>query len=74
MLSTSNKYGIKKQIEYRLREIDETKKYFLEEVKYDYWVSKKHKKVSKVLNCIEHLLILLLNILLVVFQLLVLLY
>ena len=42
--------------EFRLRKIDETRDYFLEELKHNYLVCKKDKKVCKVLNNIEYLL------------------
>ena len=38
--------------------IDETKNYFIEEIKQNKLMSKKHKKVCNILNYIEHLLIL----------------
>ena len=44
--------------EFRLKKIDETRNYFLKEIKHNYLVGKKHKKVCKVLNYIEHLFIL----------------
>ena len=44
--------------EFRLKNIDETRDYFLEEKKQNELVSKKHKTVCATLNCIEHFLIL----------------
>ena len=44
--------------EFRLKNIDETRNYFIEEINQNEWMSKKHKKVCKVLNCIERLLVL----------------
>ena len=44
--------------EFRLKNIDETRDYFLEEKKQNELVSKKHKTVCTTLNCIEHFLIL----------------
>ena len=41
-----------------MKEIAETRKYFVEEIKQKELISKKHKKVCKALNYIEHLLIL----------------
>ena len=43
--------------EFRMKNIDETKKYFIEEIKQNELISKKHK-VCKTLSYIEHLLIL----------------
>ena len=44
--------------ELRLKNIDETKNYFLEEIKWNELMSRNHKKVNKTLNYIEHFLIL----------------
>ena len=44
--------------EFRLKNIDETKNYFLEEVKKNEFMTKKHKKDCATLNYIEHFLIL----------------
>ena len=44
--------------EFRLKNIDETKNYFLEEVKKNELMAKKHKKDWATLNYIEHFLIL----------------
>ena len=43
--------------EYRLENIDDTRNYFIEEINQNYLISKKHKKVYRALNYIEHLLI-----------------
>ena len=44
--------------EFRLKNLDETKNYFLEEIKQNELMSKKHKKVCTTLDYIEHFLIL----------------
>ena len=44
--------------EFRLKNIDKTKNYLIEEIKQNKSIIKKHKKVCKTLNYIEHLLIL----------------
>ena len=44
--------------EFRLKNIDETRNYFLEEKKQNELMSRKHKKVRVTLNHIEHFLIL----------------
>ena len=44
--------------EYRLKNVDETKNYFVEEIEQNELMSKKHKKVCATLNYIEHTLIL----------------
>ena len=44
--------------EYRLKNINETINYFLEEIELNELMSRKHKKVSTTLNYIEHFLIL----------------
>ena len=44
--------------EFRFKNIDETRKYFLEEIEQNYLMSRKHKNVSTTLNYIEHFLIL----------------
>ena len=44
--------------EYRLKNIDETRNYLTEEINQYELMSKKHKNVCRVLNYIEHLLIL----------------
>ena len=42
--------------EFRLKEIDETRNYFIGEMKQNELIRKKHKKVRKILNFNEHLL------------------
>ena len=44
--------------EFRPKEIDKTRNYFVEKIKQNEIISKKHKKFCKVLNYTEHLLIL----------------
>ena len=44
--------------ELRLKHIDKTRNYFLEEIKQNELMSKKHKKVCTALNYVEHFLIL----------------
>ena len=44
--------------EFRLKNIDETRNYFLKEIKQNELISKRHKKVCTTLNHIEHVLIL----------------
>ena len=44
--------------EFRLKHIDETRNYFLEEIKQNELMSKERKKVFTTLNYIEHFLIL----------------
>ena len=44
--------------EFKLKKIDETKNYFLEEIVQNELMSRKHKKVCTTLNYIEHFLIL----------------
>ena len=44
--------------EFRLKNIDEIKNYFLEEIEQNELMSRKHKKVSTTLNYIEHFFIL----------------
>ena len=44
--------------EFRLKNIDETKNYFLEEIEQKELMSRKHKKVCTTLNYIEHFFIL----------------
>ena len=43
--------------EFRLKNIDETRNYFLEEIRQNELMSGKHIKVSKTLNYIEHFVI-----------------
>ena len=45
-------------LEFRLKKLDETRNYFLEEIKDNDLMSKKHKKTCKYLDYVEHLLIL----------------
>ena len=42
-------------LEYRLKQIDKTKNYFSEEVKYTQLISKKYKNTCETLNYVEHL-------------------
>ena len=42
--------------EFRLKNIDETRNYFLEEIKQNELMSKKHKKICTTLNYNEHFL------------------
>ena len=44
--------------EFRFKEIDEQRNYFIEEIKQNELISKKHKKICRILNYIRHLLIL----------------
>ena len=44
--------------EFRLKNIDETRNYLLEEIKQNELMSRKHKKVCLTVNYIEHFLIL----------------
>ena len=44
--------------EFTLKNTDETRNYFLEEIKQNELMSKKHKKVCTSLNYIKHILIL----------------
>ena len=43
--------------EFRLKNIDKTKNYFLLEIKENELIRKKHRKVRQVLNYIDHLLV-----------------
>ena len=47
--------------EFRLKNIDEIRNYLIQEINQNKLMSKKHKIVCKVLNYIEHLLLLLLH-------------
>ena len=47
-----------KSQEFRLKNIDETRHYLIEEINRNKLISKKHKKVCKTLNYIDHFLIL----------------
>ena len=44
--------------EFKLKEMDKTRNYFMEEIKQNELISKKHKKLCKILKYAEHLLIL----------------
>ena len=44
--------------EFRLKDIDETRNYFLDEINQNELMNKKYKKVYRVSNYIEYLLIL----------------
>ena len=44
--------------EFRLKSIDQTRNCFIEEINQNELMSKKHKKVCRVLNYSEHLLVL----------------
>ena len=44
-------------LEFRLKNIDETRNYFIKEINQNELMSEKHKKVYEVLNYTEHLLI-----------------
>ena len=44
--------------EFRLKKIDEARNYFIEEINHNELMNKKHRKVCRVLNYIEHLFIL----------------
>ena len=44
--------------ELRSKEIDKIRNYFIEEIKYNELISKKHKQICKILNYTEYLLIL----------------
>ena len=45
-------------LEFRLKRIDETRNYLIEEIKNNDLISEKYKKTCKHLNYVEHLLIL----------------
>ena len=45
-------------LEFRFKEIDETRNYLLDEIKHNDLMSEKYKKTCKYLNYVEHLLIL----------------
>ena len=45
-------------LEFRLRKIDETRNYLLDETKHNDLMSEKYKKTCKCLNYVEHLLLL----------------
>ena len=44
--------------EFRLKEIDEKTNHFIEEIKQNELISKKHTKICRILNYAKHLLIL----------------
>ena len=44
--------------EFRLKEIDKARNYFIEEIKQNELINKRHKKVHKIINYTEHLHIL----------------
>ena len=48
----------KVSLEFRLKNINETRNYFIDEINQNELMSKKHKKVCWVLNYLEHLLVL----------------
>ena len=48
----------KKRQEFTLKSIDETRKYFLEEIDQNEFMSRRHKKVCKTQNYTEHFFIL----------------
>ena len=41
--------------EFRFKNVDKTRSYFLEEIEQNELMSRKHKKVCTILNYIEHL-------------------
>ena len=45
-------------LEFRLRKMDETRNYLLEEIKHNDLMSERYKKTCKCLNYVENLLIL----------------
>ena len=45
-------------LEFRLKNVNETRNYFLEEMEQNELMSRKHKKICKTLNYIEHFLVL----------------
>ena len=49
-------------LKFRLRKIDETRNYLLEEIKHNDLMSEKYKKTCNYLNYVEHLLILVLTV------------
>ena len=48
--------------EFRLKNIDETRNYLIQNINQNELMSKKHKKICRILNFIEHLLIATFNI------------
>ena len=49
-------------LQFKLRKIDETRNYLLEEIKNNDLISEKYKKICKYLNYVEHVLILVLTV------------
>ena len=49
---------VEASLEFRLRKIDETRNYLLDEIKHNDLMSEKYKKTCKYLNYVEYLLIL----------------
>ena len=45
-------------LEFRMKNIDETKNFLLDEIKHNDLMSEKHKKACQNLNYVEHLIIL----------------
>ena len=45
-------------LEFRLRKIDETRNYLLDEIKHNDLMTEKYKKTCKYLSSVEHLLML----------------
>ena len=45
-------------LEFRVRKVDETRNYLLDEIKHNDLMSDKYKETCKYLNYVEHLLIL----------------
>ena len=60
--------GEEVSLEFRLRKVDDTRSYLLDEIKYNDLMSEKYKKTYKYLNHVEHLLILVSTELLLLFQ------
>ena len=53
------KYGLENiSQEFRLKNVDETRNYFLEEIEQNELMSRKYEKVSTTLNYVEHFIIL----------------
>ena len=51
-----DKYGRRSDIEFRLRKIDETRNYLLDEINHNNLANEKYKKTCKYLNYLGHLL------------------
>ena len=49
-------------LKFRLRKIDETRNYLLDEIKHNDLMTEKYKKICKYLNYVEKLLILVLTV------------